>query len=44
MSFSAENSVNLALAATGHFNHFLGLGPAVVTRERLAHSAPSRAG
>lgn len=36
----APSSVNLALAATDHFNRFLGLGPAVVTRERLAQSAP----
>jgi hypothetical protein len=34
------SSVNLALAATDHFNRFLGLGPAVVTRERLAQAAP----
>ena len=32
--------MNLALAATDHFNRFLGLGPAVVTRERIAQSAP----
>jgi integrase len=32
--------VNLALAAIDHFNRFLGLGPAIVTRERLAQSAP----
>ena len=36
----APSSVNLALAATDHFNRFLGLGPAVVTRERLAQTAP----
>lgn len=36
----APSSVNLALAATDHFNRFLGLGPAVVTRERIAQSAP----
>jgi site-specific recombinase XerD len=36
----APSSVNLALAATDSFNRFLGLGPAVVTRERLAQSAP----
>jgi integrase len=36
----APSSVNLALAATDHFNRFLGLGPAVVTRERLARGAP----
>jgi integrase/recombinase XerC len=33
-------SVNLALAAVDHFNRFLGLGPAVVSREPLAQSAP----
>jgi len=33
-------SVNLALAAVDHFNRFLGLGPAIVTREPLAQSAP----
>jgi len=33
-------SVNLALAAVGHFNRFLGLGPAIVSREPLAQSAP----
>jgi hypothetical protein len=32
--------VNLALAATDHFNRFIGLGPAVVTRERLVQTAP----
>ncbi|MCA1678935.1 MAG: tyrosine-type recombinase/integrase [Actinobacteria bacterium] len=36
----APSSVNLALAAIDHFNRFLGLGPAIVTRERLAQSAP----
>ena len=36
----APSSVNLALAAIDHFNRFLGLGPAMVTRERLAQSAP----
>ncbi len=36
----APSSVNLALAAIDHFNRFLGLGPAMVTRERLARSAP----
>ncbi len=36
----APSSVNLALAAIDHFNHFLGLGPAIVTRERVAQSAP----
>jgi hypothetical protein len=35
----APSSVNLALAATDHFNRFLGLGTAVVTREPLAQSA-----
>ena len=35
----APSSVNLALAATDHFNRFLGLGPAVVARERLAQTA-----
>lgn len=33
-------SVNLALAAVDHFNRFLGLGPAIVSREPLAQSAP----
>ena len=33
-------SVNLALAAVDHFNRFLGLGPAIVSREPLARSAP----
>ena len=33
-------SVNLALAAVDHFNRFLGLGPAIVTREPLAQTAP----
>jgi len=33
-------SVNLALAAVDHFNRFLGLGAANVTREPLAQSAP----
>ncbi len=33
-------SVNLALAAVDHFNRFLGLGPAIVTREPLAQAAP----
>lgn len=33
-------SVNLALAAIDHFNRFLGLGPAIVSREPLAQSAP----
>jgi site-specific recombinase XerC len=32
-------SVNLALAAVGHFNRFLGLSPAIVSREPLAHTA-----
>ena len=32
--------MNLALVAIDHFNRFLGLGPAIVTRERLAQSAP----
>ena len=36
----APSSVNLALAATDHSNRFLGLGPAIVTRERLAQTAP----
>lgn len=36
----APSSVNLVLAAIDHFNRFLGLGPAIVTRERLAQSAP----
>ena len=36
----APSSVNLALAAIDHFNRFLGLGPAIVTRERLAQSVP----
>lgn len=33
-------SVNLALAAVDHFNRFLGLGPAMVSREPLAQTAP----
>ena len=33
-------SVNLALAAVDHFNRFLGLGPAIVSREPLAQTAP----
>jgi integrase/recombinase XerC len=33
-------SVNLALAAIDHFNRFLGLGPAIVSREPLAQTAP----
>ncbi len=33
-------SVNLALAAVDHFNRFLGLGPAIVSREPLAQAAP----
>jgi len=33
-------SVKLALAAVDHFNRFLGLGPAIVSREPLAQSAP----
>lgn len=33
-------SVNLALAGVDHFNRFLGLGPANVKREPLAHAAP----
>jgi len=33
-------SVNLALAAVDHFNRFLGLGPAIVSREQLAQTAP----
>jgi site-specific recombinase XerD len=32
--------VNLALAAVDHFNRFLGLGPAIVSREPLAQTAP----
>jgi site-specific recombinase XerD len=36
----APSSVNLALAAVDHFNRFLGLGPAVVSREQLAQAAP----
>jgi integrase/recombinase XerC len=36
----APSSVNLALAAVDHFNRFVGLGPAVVSREQLAHAAP----
>lgn len=32
--------MNLALAAVDHFNRFLGLGPAMVSREALVHSAP----
>lgn len=36
----APSSVNLALAGIDHFNRFLGLGPAIVTRERLAQTAP----
>jgi site-specific recombinase XerC len=32
--------VNVALAAVDHFNRFLGLGPANVTREPLAQVAP----
>jgi site-specific recombinase XerD len=34
------SSVNLALAAVDHFNRFLGLGPAIVSREPLAQAAP----
>ncbi len=33
-------SVNLALAAVDHFNRFLGLGSAIVSREPLAQTAP----
>ena len=33
-------SVNLALAAADHFNRFVALGPAIVTREPLAQTAP----
>jgi site-specific recombinase XerC len=33
-------SLNLALAAVDHFNRFLGLGPAIVSREPLAQTAP----
>lgn len=33
-------SVNLALSAIDHFNRFLGLGPAIVTREPLTQAAP----
>ena len=33
-------SVNLALAAVDHFSRFLGLGPAIVSREPLAQTAP----
>src|SRR5215217_2533234 len=36
----APSSMNLALAAVDHFNRFLGLGPAVVSREQLAQAAP----
>jgi hypothetical protein len=36
----APSSVNLALAAVDHFNHFLGLGPAVVARDQVAQAAP----
>jgi site-specific recombinase XerD len=36
----APSSVNLALAAVDHFNRFLGLGPAVVSREQVAQAAP----
>lgn len=36
----APTSVNLALAAVDHFNRFLGLGPAVVSREQVAQAAP----
>lgn len=34
------SSVNLALAAVDHFNRFLGLGAANVTRETVAQAAP----
>jgi len=37
-------SVNLALAAVDHFNRFLGLGPAIVSREPLAQTAPRAVG
>jgi hypothetical protein len=36
----APSSVNLALAAVDHFNRFLGLGAAVVSREQVAQAAP----
>jgi site-specific recombinase XerD len=40
----APSSVNLALAAVDHFNRFLGLGPAVVSREQLTQAAPRALG
>jgi hypothetical protein len=40
----APSSVNLALAAVDHFNRFLGLGAAVVSREQIAQAAPRARG